>query len=99
MINAILQGIFSIVIGFINVLLSPINNLIATMLPGLNTILNYISSFFSSVTTYFGWILNATFIDSEVLSFLILYWTFKLSFPVLVASIKLVVKWYDKLKV
>ena len=99
MINAILKGIFNIVTKFINILLSPINLLITNMLPGFNTILSYIGSFFSMIGQYFGWLTNALLIDSEVLSFLILYWTFKLTFPLAVSTIKLVVKWYNSLKV
>lgn len=99
MINAILKGMFSLVINFINILLTPINTIISNMLPGLNTILSYIGSFFSMVGQYFGWLTNALLIDSEVLSFLILYWTFKLTFPLAVSTIKLVVKWYNALKI
>lgn len=99
MINAILKGIFNIVTKFINILLTPINALIVSFLPGFNDMLSYISQFFNVATQYVGFITDSMFIDREVLSFLILYWTFKLTFPIAVYSIKLVVKWYNSLKI
>lgn len=99
MINAILKGIFSIVTKFISIVLAPINALIVTFLPGFNNVLSYISQFFNTFTQYVGFIMNSLFIDTNVISFLILYWTFKLTFPLAVSSIKLAVKWYNSLKV
>ena len=99
MINAILKGVFNIVTKFINILLSPINALIVSFLPGFNDMLSYISQFFTTASQYVGFITDSLFIDSNVLSFLILYWTFKLTFPLAVYSIKLVVKWYNSLKI
>lgn len=98
MINAILTGIFKIVTKLILLLLSPINALITSMLPDFSNMLTNVGNFFSTGATYFGYIVDSLFLNSEVVSFLILYWTFKLTFPFLVSLIKLVVKWYDKLK-
>lgn len=98
MINAILKGVFKIVTKFINILLSPINALIVSFLPGFNDMLSYVTQFFTTASQYVGFITDSLFIDSNVLSFLILYWTFKLTFPLAVYSIKLVVKWYNSLK-
>ena len=99
MINAILKGVFKIVTKFINILLSPINALIVSFLPGFNDMLSYITQFFTTASEYVGFITDSLFIDNNVLSFLILYWTFKLTFPIAVYSIKLVVKWYNSLKI
>lgn len=99
MINALLIGIFKVVTKLISVLLAPINLLITNMLPDFNNMLTIVGNFFSQVGTYAGYILDSFLISNEVISFLILYWVFKLTFPFLVSSIKLVVKWYDKLKV
>lgn len=99
MINAILIGIFKVVTKLISVLLAPINLLITNMLPNFNNMLTIVGNFFSQVGTYTGYILDSFLISNEVVSFLILYWIFKLTFPFLVYSIKLIIKWYDKLKV
>lgn len=98
MINAILKGVFKLVTKFINILLYPINALIVSFLPSFNNMLGYISDFFTTASEYIGFITDSLFIDTNVLSFLILYWTFKLTFPLAVSSIKLVVKWYNSLK-
>lgn len=98
MINAILTGVFKIVTKLILLLLSPINNLITSMLPNFSDMLTNVGNFFTTGATYFGYIVDSLFLNSEVVSFLILYWTFKLTFPFVVYLIKLVIKWYDKLK-
>lgn len=98
MINAIVKGIFKLVTKFINILLIPINLLITNMLPGFSNMLSYVSNFFNSIFNYVGFIMNSFLIDTDVISFLILYWTFRLTFPYAVSLVKLVVKWYDKLK-
>lgn len=98
MINAILKGVFKLVTKFINILLYPINALIVSFLPSFNDMLSYISDFFATSSEYIGFITDSLFIDSNVLSFLILYWTFKLTFPIAVSGIKLVVRWYNSLK-
>lgn len=99
MINAILTGIFKIITKLILLLLSPINALITSMLPNLSSMFSYINQFFTTCATYFGYIVDSLFLSNEVVSFIILYWTFKLTFPFAVYLVKLVVKWYDKLKV
>lgn len=99
MINAILTGIFNVVTKFISVLLLPINLLVTNMLPDFNNMLSYVASFFNTCLTYVGFIIDSTFISPEVISFLILFWVFKLTFPLAVYAIKLVVKWYNNLKV
>lgn len=99
MINAILKGIFSIITKFINIFLIPINLLISTMLPNFNTMIGYVNNFFDTALTYIGFIMDSLFISSEVISFIILFYTFKLTFPYAVSGVKLIVNWYNKLKV
>lgn len=99
MINAILTGIFKIVTKLIALLLLPINLLITNYLPNFNNMLSSVSSFFRLPIQYIGFITDSLFLSSETISFLILFWTFKLTFPLLVSAIKLVVKWYNNLKV
>lgn len=99
MINKILIGIFKVVTKLVSVLLAPINLLITNMLPNFNTMLNYVASFFNMVSTYVGYILDSFLLYNEVISFIILFWVFKLTFPLAVSGIKLVVKWYNNLKV
>lgn len=98
MINAILKGIFKLVIGLVNILLTPIDAIISAALPGLSTALTGIASFLSLITSSIGWVLSVFGLSSECLSLIVVYFTFKLSVPIVVYSIKLAIRWYDKLK-
>lgn len=93
------MGIFKIITKLIAVILAPINLLISQFLPSFNNMLTLVGNFFSQVGTYSGYILDSFLLSSEVVSFLILYWVFKLTFPFAVSTIKLIVKWYNSLKV
>lgn len=99
MINKILIGIFKVVTKLVSVLLAPINLLITNMLPSFNTVLSHVTSLFNLASQYANYILDSMLISNEVLSFFILFWVFKLTFPLAVSAIKLVVKWYNSLKV
>lgn len=98
MINAILKGIFKLVISLVNVLLTPIDAIISSALPSLATALTGIASFLSLVTSSIGWVLSVFGLSSECLALIVVYFTFKLSVPVVVSAIKLAIRWYDKLK-
>lgn len=98
MINAILTGIFKLITSLVGVLLSPIDNLIATALPDLQTGLNAIGDFLSLATSSVGWVLSVFGLSSECLSLIVLYFTFKLTVPLTISTIKLAIRWYDKLK-
>lgn len=98
MINAILKGIFSLVVGLVNLLLSPIDNLIASALPSLQTAINGIGQFFGYITTAIGWVLSCFGLSSDCISLIVLYFTFKLTVPLVISTIKLAIRWYDKIK-
>lgn len=98
MINRIIMGIISLISGLIGVILSPIDTLISSALPGLSNALTNFASLLNVVGQGIGWVISALAIPTEIISLIIAYWVFKLSVPVVVYTIKLVVKWYDKLK-
>lgn len=98
MINAILKGIFKLVTSLVGVLLTPIDNLISTSLPDLQTGLNAIGEFLSLATSSVGWVLSVFGLSSECLSLIVLYFTFKLTVPLTISTIKSAIRWYDKLK-
>lgn len=98
MINAILNGVFSLIINLVNTLLKPIDLLIQTALPDLSNAINGIGAFLNIISQGLGWAISATGLSSETLSLLALFFTFKLTAPLLFSTIKLAIKWYDKLK-
>ena len=98
MINAILKGIMNLIIGLVGVLLSPIDLAIRAALPDLSTAFAAIGSIFSYASSSIGWAISLSGLSSSAISLLILYYTFKLTLPITFATIKLAIKWYDKIK-
>jgi len=98
-INAIMQGIFSIIIGLVNILLTPIDALISSALPDLSDGLDMVSQFFSWVSGVIPWSVSWFGLNSTVLNLFVGYITFELTAPLVISTIKLAIKWYDKLKV
>lgn len=98
MINAILKGIMSLIIGLVSLLLKPIDLAIQAALPNLSSAISAIGSFFALALQNIGFAISLTGLSSTALSLIILYYTFKLTIPITFATIKLAIKWYDKLK-
>lgn len=98
MIAAIVSVIFQVISYIIQIVLYPIDALITNALPSLSSGLTAISSFLGICTRNIGWVLSAIGLSSECVSFIVLYFTFKLTFPVTIYTIKLAIRWYNKLK-
>lgn len=98
MINALITGIFNIIISLVNVVLAPIDLLIKQFLPDLSTAINAIGSMFGLVGNVLGFVVSLTGLSSTALSLIVMYYTFKLTMPVLVSAIKQAIKWYNALK-
>lgn len=98
MINALLTGIFKLIIGLVSIILSPIDSLITNALPSLDNALTAVANFFNYIGSSIGWVISLTGLSSETLSFIVLYFTFKLTAPMLFYMIKLALSWYNKLK-
>lgn len=98
MINAILQGIISLIIGLVSLILSPIDNLILSALPDLSNALTSVGNFLNIISSGVGWVISATGLSNETISLIVMYFTFKLTAPMLFYMIKLALSWYNKLK-
>lgn len=98
MINALLTGIFKLIIGLVSIILTPIDALITNALPSLDNALTGVASFFTYIGSSIGWVISLTGLSSETLSLIVLYFTFKLTAPMLFYMIKLALTWYNKLK-
>lgn len=98
MINALLTGIFKLIIGLVSVILSPIDLLITNALPSLDNALTAVANFFLFIGSSIGWVISLTGLSSDTLSLIVLYFTFKLTAPMLFYMIKLALSWYNKLK-
>ncbi len=99
MINFILKGILSLVIGLINIILTPIDLLINSALPSVSEALNHVNSFFSTLGGVVPWLVSYTGISHETLTIYVDLIVFIFTLPLMVHAIKLAIKWYNSLKV
>lgn len=98
MINAIVQGIMSLIMGLVSILLTPIDLAISTFLPDLDNAFTGIANMLNYASQYLGWVIDMTGLSSETISLIVLFFTFKLSAPLVVSTIKSAIKWYNALK-
>lgn len=98
MINAILKGIMSMIVGLVSMILAPIDLIITNALPDLNNALNAVATMFQTASNYIGFAVSMTGLSNEALSLIVLFFTFKLTIPVTVSTVKTAIKWYDKIK-
>lgn len=98
MIEGIIKGLFTFVINLINLLIVPLDLIIASALPSLSNILNYISEFFNYISNFIPWVVSYLGLPTEVLNIIVAYFVFKITVPITVASIKIAIKWYNALK-
>lgn len=98
MINAILTGIFNLVIGLVDIILSPIDLAIEAALPSLDGAINGIGQLFATISNSLGWAISLTGISSECIALIVTYYVFKLTLPITFSLIKSALAWYNKLK-
>lgn len=98
MIKAIINGIFNMVIGLVSILLSPIDALIATVLPDLSGALSAVGALFNLIGNSLSWVVSLSGLNQATLLLIIAYYTFKLTVPLMLWMTKLALKWYNTIK-
>lgn len=98
MINAILTGIFNLVIGLVSIILAPIDLVITNLLPDLSNALDAVAQFFSVVAGGIGWAVSLTGLSASALSLIVAYFVFKLTAPMAFYMVKLAISWFRSLK-
>lgn len=98
MINKILMGIIKLITGLVTLTLSPIDNLIQSALPDLSSALTGVGNFLNLISNSIGWGISALGLSNETLSLIVMYFTFKLTAPMMFYMIKLALTWYNKIK-
>lgn len=98
MIQALLSGIFKLVINLLNILLSPIDSLISSTLPDLSTALNAFNSLIDYIISVIGFAVDMSGLSSTAISLIIIYFSFILLSRPVVYVVKLALKWYNTLK-
>lgn len=94
----LLYGLINLIIGFISLILTPIDNLILSFLPDLSNAFTSIGSYLSLIGSSIGWAISLSGLSSSAISLIIMYYVFKLTAPISFYLIKLAVAWYNKLK-
>lgn len=98
MINAIINGIFKLIINLFNVILSPIISAIVVLFPNVSTYFTYINSFLSYALTYVGTVLDLFLIPRSALVLLFDYFVICYSIYLLSTGIKFAITIYNKFK-
>lgn len=98
MISKILSGILNLLISLVNLLLVQIDNIIASTLPELSEAIDFVGQFFSFLSNLLPWAISWFGLEPFVIELFVSYVTFILTVPLLIHTIKLAIKWYDKLK-
>lgn len=99
MINALLKGIMSLVQGLVTVVLAPIDLIIEQFLPDLSSAIGAIGGLFEyCLGSVFGFVVDSTCLSTETLSLIVLFYTFKLTAPILVSAAKSSIRWYNAIK-
>lgn len=98
MIAALFNALFDLIIGLVNIILSPIDLIISSAFPALGDVLASINSFFALASQGLGWVIGLTCLPPLAFQLLLLYYTFILTVPLAISSLKLVIRWYNALK-
>lgn len=98
MIGKIISGIFKLVISLVNVLLLPIDTLISTDLPSLDSALSAVNGVIDYIISVIGYAVDMSGISSIGINLIIAYFSFSLVVPLGVSVVKMALKWYNTLK-
>lgn len=98
MINALLTGIFKIIISLVDVIMTPIDALITSSLPDVSSALTSIGALFKLITQSLGWGISVLGLSGTCLSLIVMYYVFKLTMPLMFSLIKSALAWYNRLK-
>lgn len=99
MINAIINGIFKLIINLFNTITSPIISAVTVLFPSLSTFFYYIENFLIYALRYVGLVLDLCFIPRSAITFLFDYFLTCYSIYLLVISIRFVINIYNKFKI
>lgn len=99
MVNALVNGIFKLIISLFNTITAPIVSAVTVLFPDLSIFFTYINTFLSYALTYVGLVLDLLFIPRAAITFLFDYFLICYSVYLLVISIRFVITIYNKFKI
>lgn len=98
MINAILTGIFKLIINLFNAILSPIVALVTALFPSVSELFSHIASFISQALTYVATVLDLLFVPRGALVLLFDYFAICSAIYFTIISVRFVINVYNKFK-
>lgn len=99
MINALLNGIFKLIINLFNSITSPVVSAVTVLFPAVGTFFTYINNFLGYALSYVSLVIDLCFIPRPALIFLFDYFLICYSIYLLVISIRFVITIYNKFKI
>lgn len=99
MVNALVNGIFKLIISLFNTITSPVISAVTVLFPSLDTFFSYIFTFLDYALTYVGLVLDLLFIPRNAIIALFDYFAICYSIYLLVISIRFVITIYNKFKI
>lgn len=99
MIKALLTGIINLLISLVNIVLLPLDTIINNNIPVLTDAFTAINLLFDKLVDFVGWVVDASCLPPLAIEIIVSTLTAHLTIPFLVHAIKMVIKWYDKMKV
>ena len=98
MINSILMGLLTFFNTLLSIAIYPLDTILATYLPNIDSALAAVGVFLNSVLGVFPWLLSWFHIPSYLLTLVLTWAVAKLYLMFAAYSAKLVIRWWDKLK-
>lgn len=99
MIGKLLNAIFNLVITIVGIVLSPLELLIQNALPDLSNALNMVADFFDYVSGFSPLVISYTGLTTSTMAIIVGLILANMNIPIIVETIKLAIKWFDKMKV
>lgn len=99
MINAIVNGIFNLIISMFESILSPFISAITLLFPSVGTFFDYITTFVNYSCTYVGLILDLFMIPRSAMVSLFDYFLITYSIYIFALSIRFALNIYNKFKI
>lgn len=98
MINAIIKGIFSLIMLMFNLIFTPIISLITALFPSLGSMFSYLSNFIVMSLTYVRSILSLLLINDTMIVTLFDYFIILYTIYITVIIVKFAITIYNKFK-
>lgn len=99
MINAILTGIFNLIISLFNALVSPFISAITSLFPSLGTFFTHITNFLTLACTYVRSVLSLFLITDSMILTIFNYFAILYTIHITILAIKFAINIYNKFKI